>query len=119
MKAHEGYLSVKTMAGLKRKDISLSRPHADEFRKRSKKEAAQVKLPDIEPSIIEAETDSDPILESDTTEHSGDDDGASWPSEEDEDIIQESGKEEKRTRNPARKDESVKELVDNNTCKTN
>ncbi|KAI4181910.1 MAG: hypothetical protein L6R41_006333 [Letrouitia leprolyta] len=27
------------------------------------------------------ETDSDPIIESDTTEHSGDDDGASWPSD--------------------------------------
>ena len=27
------------------------------------------------------ETDSDPIIESDTTEHSGDDDGVSWPSD--------------------------------------
>ena len=32
----------------------------------------------------EAETDSDPIIESDTTEHSGDDDGVSWPSDDDE-----------------------------------
>lgn len=32
----------------------------------------------------EAETDSDPIVESDTTEHSGDDDGVSWPSDDDE-----------------------------------
>ncbi|KAI4168536.1 MAG: hypothetical protein LQ343_006322 [Gyalolechia ehrenbergii] len=29
----------------------------------------------------EFETDSNPIIESDTTEHSGDDDGASWPSD--------------------------------------
>lgn len=29
----------------------------------------------------EFQTDSDPIIESDTTDHSGDDDGASWPSD--------------------------------------
>lgn len=34
----------------------------------------------------EAEWDSDPIVESDTTDHSGDDDGVSWPSDEDEAI---------------------------------
>lgn len=32
----------------------------------------------------EAETDSDPIVESDTTEQSGDDNGVSWPSDDDE-----------------------------------
>ena len=32
----------------------------------------------------EAETDSDPIVESDTTEQSGEDDGASWPSDDEE-----------------------------------
>ena len=32
----------------------------------------------------EAETDSDPIVESDTTEQSGDADGVSWPSDDDE-----------------------------------
>ena len=32
----------------------------------------------------EAETDSDPILESDTTEQNDDDDGVSWPSDDDE-----------------------------------
>ena len=32
----------------------------------------------------EAETDSDPIIESDTTEYSGVDDGVSWPSDDDE-----------------------------------
>lgn len=30
----------------------------------------------------EAETDSDPIVESDTTEQSGEDDGRSWPSDQ-------------------------------------
>ena len=33
----------------------------------------------------EAESDSDPIVESDTTEQSGEDDGVSWPSDGDED----------------------------------
>ena len=33
---------------------------------------------------LETETDSDPIVESDTTEHSGDNDGVSWPSDEEE-----------------------------------
>lgn len=35
-------------------------------------------------SKLETETDSDPIVESDTTEHSGDDDGVSWPSDREE-----------------------------------
>lgn len=34
----------------------------------------------------EAETDSDPIAESDTTEQSGDDDGTSWPSDDEEEA---------------------------------
>ena len=32
---------------------------------------------------LETETDSDPIVESDTASHSGDDDGVSWPSDSD------------------------------------
>ena len=32
--------------------------------------------------IAEVETDSDPIVESDTASQSGDDDGVSWPSDE-------------------------------------
>ena len=34
----------------------------------------------------EAETDSDPIAESDTTENSGEDDGISWPSDDEEEV---------------------------------
>ena len=34
-------------------------------------------------SDLETATDSDPIIESDTTEHSGEDDGESWPSTDD------------------------------------
>ncbi|KAL8761210.1 MAG: hypothetical protein Q9184_002642 [Pyrenodesmia sp. 2 TL-2023] len=41
------------------------------------------KAPYIPPSDLETAEDSDPIVESDTTEHSGDDDGVSWPSDED------------------------------------
>ncbi|KAL8938009.1 MAG: hypothetical protein Q9211_003410 [Gyalolechia sp. 1 TL-2023] len=37
----------------------------------------------------EFEVDSDPIVESDTTEHSGDDDGASWPSDDNPDGLPE------------------------------
>ncbi|KAL8929929.1 MAG: hypothetical protein Q9208_001073 [Pyrenodesmia sp. 3 TL-2023] len=43
------------------------------------------KVPHITPSDLETAEDSDPIVESDTTEHSGDDDGVSWPSVEDAD----------------------------------
>ena len=36
--------------------------------------------------IAEVETDSDPIIESDTASQSGDDDGVSWPSDQDNDA---------------------------------
>lgn len=38
---------------------------------------------------LETETDSDPIVESETTEHSGDDDGVSWPSDREEEEEEE------------------------------
>ena len=38
----------------------------------------------IRSELEETEPDSDPIVESDTTDHSGSDNGVSWPSEEDE-----------------------------------
>ena len=37
---------------------------------------------------LETATDSDPIVESDTTEHSGEDDGESWPSDNEEQAEQ-------------------------------
>ena len=64
------------MAGIKRKQASSSIANGHETGKKLKKESPP-------PSDLEAETDSDPIIESDTTEHSGDDDGVSWPSDED------------------------------------
>lgn len=72
------------MAGLKRKEAPISKPSGDSIRKKSKKEAPQLKKTTFAPQLRETETDSDPVVESDTTEHSGEDDGVSWPSDEDE-----------------------------------
>lgn len=79
------------MVGIKRKQSALSGIQSGDIKKRK-----QGSLPVVESSTssnLEAETDSDPIIESDTTEHSGDDDGVSWPSDQDEDIQDENGKE--------------------------
>ena len=69
------------MAGIKRNVApSKSGPTATNKRAKFAKEA---KKPIARSKIKETETDSDPIVESDTTEHSGEDDGVSWPSDED------------------------------------
>ena len=74
------------MAGLKRKEP----PTASRVTKGNpKKVKTRAKTPHqsaLPPPDLEAESDSDPIIESDTTEHSGDDDGVSWPSD-DEEVI--------------------------------
>ena len=49
-------------------------------RKKVKKEEYAVP---VRSQIAETEEDSEPIVESDTTSQSGDDDGESWPSDED------------------------------------
>ena len=60
------------MAGLKRKDMPVRLGSQ-----------TTTKKPKPTPKILlETEPDSDPIIESDTTEHSGDDDGVSWPSDD-------------------------------------
>ncbi|KAL8839089.1 MAG: hypothetical protein Q9170_001871 [Blastenia crenularia] len=70
------------MSGSKRKHPSGAVVQNDRFKK-------QKHLPVPVPESIasdsdpEVETDSDPIVESDTTEHSGGDDGVSWPSDDD------------------------------------
>lgn len=76
------------MAGLKRKEAPISKPSGDNVRKKSKKEAPQLKKTTFALQLRETETDSDPVVESDTTEHSGEDDGVSWPSDEDERPIE-------------------------------
>lgn len=71
------------MAGLKRKEVPISKSSADDIRKKPKKEAPPSKRKRTV-QLQETETDSDPIVESDTTEQSGEGDGVSWPSDEDE-----------------------------------
>ncbi len=110
------------MAGLKRKEAPFSKAHVSTVHKRSKKEAAQVKSSNVEPPTLEAETDSDPIVESDTTEHSGDDDGASWPSDGEEEVVQPSGRDETSKKQTVREDGSTEKppgTNDVNTCKKN
>lgn len=69
------------MAGLKRKVQVSSVPHNRSIKKQ-KQETKPVKTK-VSATNIEAETDSDPILESDTPELSGENDGVSWPSDDD------------------------------------
>ena len=70
------------MAGLKRKAVSSHTISKPQSRKKVKNEASTTTKPTRAPQILETETDSDPIVESDTTEESGDDDGVSWPSDD-------------------------------------
>ncbi|KAL8654082.1 MAG: hypothetical protein Q9226_003564 [Calogaya cf. arnoldii] len=79
------------MAGIKRKQIVPSGTQDGDVKKRKKGTEPVVESPSS--SNIEGETDSDPIVESDTTEHSGDDDGVSWPSDQDDEIQDENGEE--------------------------
>lgn len=72
------------MAGVKRKEYPISNVVRNGASKKSKSESEKIARPVTPPSDLEAQTDSDPIVESDTTEHSGDDDGVSWPSDDDE-----------------------------------
>ncbi|KAL8766341.1 MAG: hypothetical protein Q9209_006868 [Squamulea sp. 1 TL-2023] len=71
------------MGGIKRKqnasyDIQIGRM------KKRKQGPSSIPKSELTPNL-EAETDSDPIVESDTTEDSGDD-AVSWPSDYDEDL---------------------------------
>ncbi|KAK0509347.1 hypothetical protein JMJ35_007741 [Cladonia borealis] len=68
------------MAGIKRKGAFETKSQPADIQKKLKKEGESHKLSKlVEP--LEAETDSDPIIESDTTSQSGEDDGVSWPSD--------------------------------------
>ena len=72
------------MSGIKRKDagVPLGGKYASKKQKVGHKGGQRKKQPEFN----ETETDSDPIVESDTTEHSGVDDGMSWPSEEEAEV---------------------------------
>ena len=71
------------MAGLKRKDAPTMKSTGGNIHKKSKKEVPPSKKSQASVQVLETETDSDPVVESDTTEHSGDNDGVSWPSDDD------------------------------------
>lgn len=70
-----------SMAGLKRKQVANLTSSTSSGHKKPKNEASQSKKAPRVTQVLETETDSDPIVESDTTEHSGVDDGVSWPSD--------------------------------------
>ena len=68
------------MAPVKRKSPAQS--NGELQNKRLKQEGPQ--LP-VRSKVAETETDSDPLVESDTTSQSGDDDGVDWPSDDEPD----------------------------------
>ena len=70
------------MAASKRKENPSTNLHAGNVSKKPKKEEKLAKS-SIRLQDLETATDSDPLVESDTASQSGDDDGVSWPSDED------------------------------------
>lgn len=68
------------MANAKRKNVLSSDQKSGSSPKRSKNVENAESTPKKSRFTDEAETDSDPIVESDTGSESGEDDGASWPS---------------------------------------
>ncbi|KAL9120215.1 MAG: hypothetical protein Q9187_003229 [Circinaria calcarea] len=71
------------MAGIKRKEVPTVKSSNSSSHKKLKTATKAPKKPKRPAPELETATDSDPIVESDTTEHSGDDDGESWPSDDD------------------------------------
>lgn len=72
------------VSGTKRKEAPAAKSNGKSSPKKAKLATSKpVKAAKSKPANLdlEAETDSDPIVESDTTEHSGEDDGVSWPSD--------------------------------------
>lgn len=67
------------MAAAKRKENPDSKFHTGSTPKKPRKEANLVNG-SKHVQDLETATDSDPLVESDTTSQSGDDDGVSWPS---------------------------------------
>lgn len=109
------------MAGIKRKEAPISNAQASSVHKKTKSRNAQVKISKVEPLVLEVKTDSDPIIESDTTEHSGDDDGISWPSDEEVAETQPPVKGESSIEKSVREDGIVKKPTganDINGCKS-
>ena len=68
------------MAATKRKRAFETKSQHGSIQKKHKKEEESHRS-SKRVELVEAETDSDPIIESDTTSQSGEDDGVSWPSD--------------------------------------
>lgn len=75
------YISKSKMAALKRKQVPSISMSQSSVNKRPKNEVSPTERAPRAKQALETETDSDPIVESDTTENSGDDNGVSWPSD--------------------------------------
>ena len=86
------------MAAVKRKEPPPTRVQNGNKVKKSKKESA----PKSRSTNRETEPDSDPIVESDTTENSGDDDGISWPDDDDDDDDDDEWKGSRQVQEPAK-----------------
>lgn len=69
------------MTASKRKENPSSKAHAGSTPKKPKKEEKTAKR-SKRVQDLETATDSDPLVESDTTSQSGDDNGVSWPSDQ-------------------------------------
>ena len=65
---------------MKRKGTFETKPQSERLQKKHKRKEESHESPKPV-QLLEAETDSDPIIESGTTSQSGEDDGGSWPSE--------------------------------------
>ncbi|KAL9604524.1 MAG: hypothetical protein Q9219_000489 [cf. Caloplaca sp. 3 TL-2023] len=100
------------MSGTKRRQspqASIANPNIKKQKQASNHVQSRTPTPDAQ-----FETDSDPIVESDTTEHSGDDDGASWPSDDDDGLKKVSSRDTTRKgplgspQNPSSKDQKSK-----------
>lgn len=76
------YIQKPRMAGLKRKQVPNATSSIPSVSKKPKNEVSQTKKAPRAMQVLETEADSDPIVESDTTENSGDDDAVSWPSDD-------------------------------------
>ena len=71
---------IVIMADMKRKRAIDTKSQTESIQKKHKKgEESHKPSKPVEP--LEAEADSDPIIESDTGSQSGEDDGVSWPSD--------------------------------------
>lgn len=71
------------MASTKRKGAIAFRSENGNAQKKPRKEEKPGKKSIEKSAVLETATDSDPIAESDTTSQSGNDDGVSWPSDDD------------------------------------